>query len=776
MSSIYTRGNDQYFYSNKIKVFPCAYRNSTYDATARLNTEYNFTHLPHTADKASYIIKFDNEKLICVIQGYYFEIEIGAGDYTALQNKYLNICVASPNGVGSIESPHLCSWESINIEDTLDITKGSNTFFAGLKISSGKALSKGSYSCYALKLDAGAKLPIMASKIEDSAEGNAGVPISRKFTTETLSATTSISTPSLNVASSQLIANSDNIIANVPVTINSTLDVKTGNTSVLKAENNQVIINKPTNITGTTTIKGATQIENSSSEATDGNLKVEGTGNFGDKLTVASGGVEITGATEIKGGSGNLKVAGIGEFGGKLTVTAGGAEIAGGTTIYGTTGITGKTTIGSGDTKTEIENDTIKTSKITIEKASNTGSLVINKKQDNIIEIKDKSNTLIFSVNTNSGKTYAKEINAGSINATVEGTSDDAINVTTSINDKLITDIFETNGSVARKASSITATSSNNSVGNTIITGNTTGTVDALIPAKTTGRTYNIGSSNETFDNIYATTFYGSLAGNANTATAFKEAASITLTGDVITSPAATGTHGWTVNTIIQNDAVTTVKIANSAVTEAKIGGGAVTTSKIASSAVTNAKLANSAVTTDKIFDGNVTTGKIADNAVTEAKIGAGAVTTSKIKDLNVTNNKLENSSITIGSSSVALGSTIGSSASRITGTLYVSAINASGNITANTFNAESDRRLKENIIDYKPEKSILDLPIKKFDFIDGPKNQIGCIAQDLKEICPEIVNENEKGYLSIQENKLVYLLLDEVKKLKNEVEKLKHK
>ena len=100
--------------------------------------------------------------------------------------------------------------------------------------------------------------------------------------------------------------------------------------------------------------------------------------------------------------------------------------------------------------------------------------------------------------------------------------------------------------------------------------------------------------------------------------------------------------------------------------------------------------------------------------------------------------------------------------------------IDCNGNVTANTYNAQSDRRLKENIIDYKPEKSILDLPIKKFDFIDGPKNQIGCIAQDLKEICPEIVNENEKGYLSIQESKLVYLLLDEVKKLKNEVEELK--
>ena len=101
------------------------------------------------------------------------------------------------------------------------------------------------------------------------------------------------------------------------------------------------------------------------------------------------------------------------------------------------------------------------------------------------------------------------------------------------------------------------------------------------------------------------------------------------------------------------------------------------------------------------------------------------------------------------------------------------SSITVTGTITAGSFNATSDRRLKTNIINYKPEKSILDLEVKKFDFIDGPKNQIGCIAQDLQEICPEIVNEDKNGYLSIQESKLVYLLLDEIKKLKNRVDDL---
>lgn len=99
-----------------------------------------------------------------------------------------------------------------------------------------------------------------------------------------------------------------------------------------------------------------------------------------------------------------------------------------------------------------------------------------------------------------------------------------------------------------------------------------------------------------------------------------------------------------------------------------------------------------------------------------------------------------------------------------------------SGAITASSFNASSDKRLKENIEPYSCDKSILNLEVKKFDFINGEKNQIGCIAQDLQEICPEIISEDDKGYLSINESKIVYLLLDEVKKLKAEVEELKAK
>lgn len=103
--------------------------------------------------------------------------------------------------------------------------------------------------------------------------------------------------------------------------------------------------------------------------------------------------------------------------------------------------------------------------------------------------------------------------------------------------------------------------------------------------------------------------------------------------------------------------------------------------------------------------------------------------------------------------------------------------VDASGNVSGYSFSAKSDRRLKENIIEYRSEKSILDLPVYKYNFIsdENKKEHLGCLAQDLQEICPEIVNEDKDGYLAIQESKIVYLLLKEVKKLKKELDMLKN-
>ncbi len=98
--------------------------------------------------------------------------------------------------------------------------------------------------------------------------------------------------------------------------------------------------------------------------------------------------------------------------------------------------------------------------------------------------------------------------------------------------------------------------------------------------------------------------------------------------------------------------------------------------------------------------------------------------------------------------------------------------------VEAPSFNATSDKRLKENIIPFTSEKSILDLPVYTFNFKSdkNKKKHVGCLAQDLQEICPDLVNEDSQGYLSIEESKITYLLLEEVKELKKQVEELEEK
>lgn len=104
----------------------------------------------------------------------------------------------------------------------------------------------------------------------------------------------------------------------------------------------------------------------------------------------------------------------------------------------------------------------------------------------------------------------------------------------------------------------------------------------------------------------------------------------------------------------------------------------------------------------------------------------------------------------------------------------FPESIKCNKTITAKDFNADSDVRLKENIMPFNYNKSILHLPVYKYNFIGDTKIQIGCLAQELRELYPELVTEQEDGYLSIKETKLVYLLLEEVKKLKQEIEELK--
>ena len=108
--------------------------------------------------------------------------------------------------------------------------------------------------------------------------------------------------------------------------------------------------------------------------------------------------------------------------------------------------------------------------------------------------------------------------------------------------------------------------------------------------------------------------------------------------------------------------------------------------------------------------------------------------------------------------------------------TVYV---NPSGYLNAGAFYETSDERLKDfsNKIDVDLDKIS---KIKKHRFTwkdsENKKEEIGVSAQEIRELYPEIVSENEEGYLSVSYDKLAVVALAAIDKLHQENIELKER
>ena len=106
---------------------------------------------------------------------------------------------------------------------------------------------------------------------------------------------------------------------------------------------------------------------------------------------------------------------------------------------------------------------------------------------------------------------------------------------------------------------------------------------------------------------------------------------------------------------------------------------------------------------------------------------------------------------------------------------------NFSGNITAY---ASSDERLKDNIVTLDGSlNKVLELRGTKFDWIKGNEevhpyegSDIGFVAQEVKEILPEVVGEMKGGYYGLKYEKLTPILVEAIKELSAKVDKLEKK
>jgi hypothetical protein len=101
--------------------------------------------------------------------------------------------------------------------------------------------------------------------------------------------------------------------------------------------------------------------------------------------------------------------------------------------------------------------------------------------------------------------------------------------------------------------------------------------------------------------------------------------------------------------------------------------------------------------------------------------------------------------------------------------------ISAGGDIVA--FHS-SDSRLKDNLIRIESENFVNNLTGYEFDWNNRSKRSgkgKGIIAQDLYKIDKTLVKENSDGFLSVDYIGLIPVLLEEVKRLGKEIEKLKN-
>ena len=182
-----------------------------------------------------------------------------------------------------------------------------------------------------------------------------------------------------------------------------------------------------------------------------------------------------------------------------------------------------------------------------------------------------------------------------------------------------------------------------------------------------------------------------------------------------------------------------------------------------------------SAADTGLYFTGSGTAGTFTLGAIGRSFLGAtniGNAAGSQRKLLGVDNDD-----------NVQMGSLgIGTAASGTAGE-----IRATDNITGYY---SSDSRLKENIvnIDGALEKVSM-LKGVTFDWCedyikerggeDGyfiKKHDTGLIAQDVQEVLPEIVRKKKDGYLGVQYDKMVGLLVEAIKELRTEINELKSK
>jgi hypothetical protein len=98
----------------------------------------------------------------------------------------------------------------------------------------------------------------------------------------------------------------------------------------------------------------------------------------------------------------------------------------------------------------------------------------------------------------------------------------------------------------------------------------------------------------------------------------------------------------------------------------------------------------------------------------------------------------------------------------------------STGDLSATNFNSLSDTRFKENFEIIDNSFDILDkINTYSFDWKDTKIKSYGVIAQELEQVMPELVKTNDDGWKTVAYTPLIAILIDAVKDLKAQVDRL---
>jgi len=143
----------------------------------------------------------------------------------------------------------------------------------------------------------------------------------------------------------------------------------------------------------------------------------------------------------------------------------------------------------------------------------------------------------------------------------------------------------------------------------------------------------------------------------------------------------------------------------------------------------------------------------------------------------NSANTSFHNDVLVLKDGNVGIGTASPSTKLHVAGTISGSQVEASGDIIAYS---TSDRKFKDNIEPIQDSLyKVSQIGGYTFDWNDKQQTytgkDVGVIAQEIQEVLPEVVTERENG-LAVKYEKIVPLLIESIKELKQEIDDIKQK